>query len=61
MINSLTDLEDIHAVRFLVEGKSIDSLVGSIYLRTALLPDPGLVISESESAGTNTGETTLVN
>ena len=61
MINSLTDLEDIHAVRFLVEGKSIDSLVGSIYLRTALLPDPGLVIFESESAGTNTGETALVN
>ena len=43
MVNSLCELDAIGAVRFLVEGQSVESLVGSVYLRTALLPDPGLV------------------
>ena len=30
-------------VGFLVEGRQVESLAGSIYLRTPLLPDPGLV------------------
>ncbi|MDO5323609.1 MAG: GerMN domain-containing protein [Clostridia bacterium] len=43
MINSLTELVDVGAVRFIVEGRSIDTMVQSIYLRTPLLPDPGIV------------------
>ena len=43
MINALTELDQIGAVAFLVEGRQIDSLSQNIYLKTALLPDPGLV------------------
>ena len=46
MVNALTELEGIGAVRFIVEGVSIDTLVQSIYLRTPLLPDPGIVRDE---------------
>ena len=43
MVNALAELDSIGAVRFLVEGRQVDSLVESIYLRTALMPDPGIV------------------
>ena len=43
MVNALAELDSIGAVRFLVEGRQVDSLVGSVYLRTALMPDPGIV------------------
>ena len=43
MVNALCELDSIGAVRFLVEGRQIDSLVGGIYLGTALMPDPGIV------------------
>lgn len=43
MVNALTELDSIGEVRFLVEGRQVDSLVGGIYLRSALMPDPGLV------------------
>ncbi len=43
MVNALTELDGIGAVGFLVEGRQVESLAGSIYLRTPLLPDPGLV------------------
>ena len=43
MVNALAELDSIGAVSFLVEGRQVDSLVGSIYLRTALMPDPGIV------------------
>ena len=43
MVNALTELVDVGAVRFIVEGRSIDTMVQSIYLRTPLLPDPGIV------------------
>ena len=46
MVDALTELEGIGAVRFIVEGVSIDTLVQSIYLRTPLLPDPGIVHDE---------------
>lgn len=48
-INSLAALDGIGAVRFLVEGAQIESLSQRIYLRTALLPDPGLVREPSPS------------
>ena len=43
MVNALAELDSIGAVRFLVEGRQVDSLVGGIYLRTALMPEPGIV------------------
>lgn len=42
MVNTLCELPGIGAVRFLVEGMTVDSLCQSIYLKTHLLPDPGL-------------------
>lgn len=53
MINALTELDGIRAVRFVVEGQSIDAMVQSICLKTALLPDPGLVRSEAEAVATD--------
>lgn len=43
MINTLCELDHIGAVRFLIEGRSVDSLAQNIYLKTALMPDPGIV------------------
>lgn len=43
MVNALCELSGVGAVRFLVEGMTLESLSQSIYLKTALLPDPGLV------------------
>ena len=43
MVNALAELDSIGAVRFLVEGRQVESLVGGIYLRTALMPNPGIV------------------
>lgn len=43
MVNALTELEQTGAVSFLVEGRYVESLSQSIYLKTSLLPDPGLV------------------
>lgn len=43
MVNALAELDTIGAVSFLVEGRQLDSLVGSVYLRSALMPDPGIV------------------
>ena len=50
MVNALAELDSIGAVSFLVEGRQVDSLVGGIYLRTALMPDPGLVRSHDTPA-----------
>ncbi len=49
MIDALAELPDIGAVRFVVEGMSVDTLVEDIYLRTTLLPDPGLVAEDAGS------------
>lgn len=43
MVNTLCDNGDIGAVRFTVEGKSIEYLSRNIYLGVPLLPDFGLV------------------
>lgn len=43
MVNTLSGLDHIGAVSFLFEGEQVDSLAQNIYLKTALLPDPGLV------------------
>lgn len=49
MIHALTELEDIRAVRFIVEGRSVDALSQSICLKTPLLPDPGIVRNTNPS------------
>lgn len=43
MVNTLSELSHIGAVSFLVEGEQVDSLSQNIFLKTALMPDPGLV------------------
>lgn len=43
MVNTLCALDDIRAVRFFVEGRAADTLAGSVYLRSPLMPNPGLV------------------
>ena len=49
MVNALCELEQIGAVRILVEGRSVETLAGNIYLKSALMPNPGLVHSGMES------------
>ena len=46
MVNTLCALESIRGVRFLVEGGPAETLAGSIYLRSALIPNPGIVATE---------------
>ena len=53
MVNALTELVDVGAVRFIVEGRSIDTMVQCIYLRTPLLPDPGIVHDEDGAPSEN--------
>ena len=43
IVNTLSGLDHIGAVSFLVEGEQVDALAQNIYLKTALMPDPGLV------------------
>lgn len=42
MVNTLASLPGVGAVRFLVEGRTLDRLSQSIYLKSTLLPDPGM-------------------
>lgn len=44
MVNALCELSGVGAVRFIVEGMALESLSQNIYLKTALLPDCGLVV-----------------
>ena len=49
MVNALAELSDVGAVSFLVEGRTVDSLSQGIYLKSPLMPDPGLVTEISAS------------
>ena len=44
MVNTLCQLGDIRGVRFYVEGRAAETLAGGIYLRSVLLPNPGIVV-----------------
>ena len=44
MVNTLCALDDISAVRFLVEGLAADTLAGTIYLKSPLMANPGIVV-----------------
>lgn len=43
MVNALCELDQVGSVRFWIEGKSVDSLSQNIYLKSALMPNPGLI------------------
>ena len=45
MVNTLCALSSVNAVRFYVEGVAADTLAGSIYLRSPLMPNPGIVVT----------------
>ncbi|MBQ3425326.1 MAG: GerMN domain-containing protein, partial [Clostridia bacterium] len=45
MVNTLCQLEGVRGVRFYVEGCAADTLAGGIYLKSILLPNPGIVTS----------------
>lgn len=47
MINTLCQLEGIHAVRFYIEGIAAETLAGNIYLRSPLMPNPGIAVEET--------------
>lgn len=50
MVNTLCAMDSIDAVRFYVEGVSAETMAGSIYLRSPLMPNPGIVV-EPEATG----------
>ena len=50
MVNTLCAMDSIRAVRFYVEGISAETMAGGIYLRSPLMPNPGIVISPGDDA-----------
>ena len=50
MVNTLCALDGIRAVRFYIEGSPADTLAGSVYLRSVLLPNPGLMAAPTPEA-----------
>lgn len=51
MVNTLCTLPNVRAVRFYVEGVPADTLAGSIYLRSPLMPNLGIVLNYDEDNG----------
>lgn len=49
MVNTLCQLDGIKAVRFYVEGITAETLAGNIYLRSPLMPNPGIVADAGSS------------
>ncbi len=43
IVNTLCALQGIRGVRFFIEGQAADTLAGTIYLKSVLLPNPGIV------------------
>lgn len=46
IVNTLTGLNRISAVQFQVEGETVDTLVGGMFLRGQLMRNPGLIVKE---------------
>jgi len=44
MVNTLCALSTVDKVRFFIDGQTVDALVTSICLRSALLPNPGIIV-----------------
>lgn len=49
IVNTLCTFDSIHAVQILFEGRSIDTLSHSVYLRRPLIQDPGMVYAYSNA------------
>jgi len=49
-VNTLCEADEISAVRFYIEGISAETLSGSVYLKSTLLPNPGLVAYDHSGA-----------
>ena len=50
IVNTLCQLESVRAVRFYVEGLSAETLAGGIYLKSPLMPNPGVIAATDSSA-----------
>ena len=50
IVNTLCRLDAIRGVRFFVEGVAADTLAGGIYLRSVLLPNPGIIAEDPATA-----------
>lgn len=50
IVNTLCELDDVTAVRFYIEGIHAETLSGSIYLGSILLPNPGAVQASATAA-----------
>ncbi len=50
MVNTLCQLDGIRAARFYIEGLAAETLAGSIYLKSPLMPNPGIVTAEAPTA-----------
>lgn len=46
IVNTLCELDGVSGVRFYIEGVSAETLAGNIYLKSVLLPNPGIVREE---------------
>ncbi len=46
IVNTLCAMEGIRGVRFFIEGRAADTLAGTIYLKSVLLPNPGIVAGD---------------
>lgn len=58
IVNTLTELETISAVRFQVEGESVDQLVSEMFLRGPLMRNPGLIVEREEAKAAEETEET---
>ncbi len=50
MVNTLCQMDRIRGVRFYVEGRAADTLAGGIYLKSVLLPNPGIIVIPDASS-----------
>ena len=50
MVNTLCQLGGVRGVRFYVEGRAADTLAGGIYLKSILLPNPGIIAPPAAEA-----------
>jgi len=52
IVNTLCGLDGVTGVRFYIEGITAETLSGSIYLKSILLPNPGAALQASAQADT---------
>lgn len=43
IVNTLTEMPDVSAVSILIEGERVETLANEVYLKSELMPNPGLV------------------